>query len=319
MRILITGGAGFIGSCMIWELNRLGYDDIIISDNLGNDNYKWKNLYGLKFRDLVDLDECYGDDCDCLIHFGANTDTRETKNDEILKNNYLFSKQLIGWHVRKGNRVIYASSAATYGDGSKGFSDKTNPLQLRPLNMYAMSKNLLDMWIYQNKLQTKVVGLKYFNVFGPNEYHKEFMTSFIYKVFTTYKQTNFTIPLYCSNDKKKFKDGEQVRDFIYVKDAVRATSFFVDKSSQCGIFNVGSGVETTWNTLVDTISEVLGTKLKKEYIIPKNNVFETYQNYTKADLTSLNKVNHEWKPLPLKEAISDYINNYLLLNKTIGE
>jgi len=318
MRILVTGGAGFIGSCMVWQLNQLGYTNIIISDELGNDNDKWKNLYGLKFNDIVDIDEGYDPECDCLIHLGANTDTTERKNNDILKNNYLYSKYLIDWYVRKNKRVIYASSAATYGNGSKGFSDETSPLELRPLNMYAMSKNLLDSWIYNNGYLDKVVALKYFNVFGPNEYHKKFMTSFIYKIYKTFKETNFTIQLYASND-RKFADGDQVRDFIYVKDAVKITSFFVNESKECGIFNVGTGNETTWNTLVDTVSQVLKIPLKKEYIVPKHDVFKTYQNYTKADLTKLRKIGCNVEISSLKDSVSDYINNYLSQNKTIGQ
>lgn len=316
---LVTGGAGFIGSCLVWKLNQMGYNNITISDEMGEGN-KWKNLYGLKFVDIVNREEAFDGHYDCLIHLGANTDTTEVKNDSIFKNNFHYSKALIDWHVRRDSRVIYASSASTYGDGSKGFSDETNPLDLRPMNMYGMSKNLFDIWIQENGLKNKVASLKYFNVFGPNEYHKGFMTSFIYKIFKNYKLYNNTIQLYKSNDPDQFGDGDQVRDFVYVKDAISATIFFIENPNVNGIFNVGTGVGTSWNVLVDTVSEVLGIKLKKEYIFPKPvSVYDTYQNYTKADISKLRSNGYNIEMTSLKNAISDYINNYLKSNKTIGQ
>jgi len=262
--IIITGGAGFIGSAIAAQLNSRGVDDILIVDILGDDE-KWKNLRKLSYADYVEADDFLemltaGEvdwPVEAVFHMGACSDTTEQNCTYLVNNNYEFSKLVANWAVEAGARFIYASSAATYGDGSKGFADNEKKLaELLPLNMYGYSKHMFDMWAKRAGLLDKIVGLKYFNVFGPNEYHKANMRSFVIKAFEQITSRG-SVGLFKSY-RDDYADGEQQRDFLYIKDAVEMTLFFMDNPKVNGIFNIGTAKARTWNDLVTATFAAMG-------------------------------------------------------------
>jgi ADP-L-glycero-D-manno-heptose 6-epimerase len=319
--IIVTGGAGFIGSALIAGLNKRGIDDILVVDRLGNDQ-RWKNLVNLRFADYIDKDDfldmvtedIVGYSVDAVFHLGACSSTTETDVSFLMENNYQYTKQLAQWTADENIRLIYASSAATYGDGSQGFSDDEEKLEaLSPLNPYGYSKQLFDLWAKRNGLLDKIVGLKYFNVFGPNEYHKADMRSFVLKAF---EQINTTgkVRLFKSN-RPDYKDGEQKRDFLFVKDAVDMTLFFFDNPKTAGIYNIGAGVARTWNDLVKAVFAAMGKKPNIEYIDMPDSVRNQYQYFTEADITKLRSAGYKMQITPLEEAVKDYIQNYLERNQ----
>ena len=321
--IVVTGGAGFIGSAIIWRLNSLGEDKIIIVDELGHDE-KWKNLVGLNYYDFINKDDFIqkienGIDIDikAIIHMGANSSTTEKDADHLLRNNYEYTKKLAHFCMAKNVRFIYASSAATYGDGALGFDDSENVSQfLRPLNMYGYSKNLFDVWAIKQGIMDKIAGIKYFNVYGPNEYHKGDMRSVVHKAFEQIKSTG-KVKLFKSRN-PEYKDGEQMRDFIYVKDAVDMTLFFLDKKDKNGLFNVGSGKARTWNDLVTAIFKAMDKSVNIEYIELPEHLVEKYQYFTEAKLEKLKKAGYSNPLTSLEEGVTDYVKNYLLKNKYFG-
>lgn len=315
--IIVTGGAGFIGSALIAGLNQRQVTDILVVDQLGTDE-KWKNLQSLSFADYVEKDDFLDmviedkldSPIDVIFHLGACSDTTETNASYLVKNNYEYSKLLAQWAANADIRFIYASSAATYGDGSAGFSDdEENMGALRPLNMYGYSKHLFDMWARRAGLLSKIAGLKYFNVFGPNEYHKADMMSFVVKSFEQIK-TSGRVRLFKSY-RPEYADGEQVRDFLYVKDAVYMTLFFFDNPHLSGIFNIGTGETRTWNDLVIAVFVAMGRKPDIEYIEMPASIRNQYQYYTCADLSKLRKAGYNKQITPLEDAVKDYIQNYL--------
>jgi len=315
--IIVTGGAGFIGSALIAELNRRQISDILVVDELGTDQ-KWKNLRNLSFADYVEKDDFLemviedklDSPVEVVFHLGACSDTTETNASYLVKNNYEYSKLLAQWATDADIRFIYASSAATYGDGSAGFSDDEDKIEiLRPLNMYGYSKHLFDMWARRAGLLSKIVGLKYFNVFGPNEYHKSEMMSFVVKAFEQIKTTG-KVRLFKSYQ-PEYADGEQVRDFLYVKDAVNMTLFFFDNPYINGIFNIGTGETRTWNDLVIAVFMGMGMKPSIEYIEMPSSIRNQYQYFTQADLSKLRRAGYSKQTTPLEDAIRDYIQNYL--------
>jgi ADP-L-glycero-D-manno-heptose 6-epimerase len=318
--IVVTGGAGFIGSCIVRYLNDQGHTNIVIVDDLGTSE-KWKNLVGKTYLDIVSIKEFFqwlvGREAaiEAFIHLGANSSTTETDADHLLDNNFRFSKTLTQYALKNDQRFIYASSAATYGDGAQGFSDDHTRLQmLRPQNMYGYSKQLFDLWLKNNNLLDKVVGLKYFNVFGPNELHKKGMASAITRMVPSVQKEGI-IKLFKSNDPTRYPDGGQMRDFIYVKDAVRMTCAFLTNDAT-GIFNIGNGKPNSWNELASAVFKALGIPPKIEYIdIPKEII--GYQNYTAADMGKSSRVlGKAAECMPLEEAVRDYVSGYLLQHKT---
>jgi ADP-L-glycero-D-manno-heptose 6-epimerase len=330
--IIVTGGAGFIGSAVVWRLNQLGMDDILIVDHLGS-GQKWKNLDPLRFRDYLEKDEFlglighdrppilsgYGESgIDAFIHLGACSSTTELDASYLVKNNFEYTKQLALFATKNGIRFIYASSAATYGDGANGFSDDVGKLnELRPLNMYGYSKQLFDVWAKANGLLERIVGLKYFNVFGPNEYHKGEMRSLVLKAYEQILSTG-KIRLFKSH-RDDYADGEQKRDFLYVKDAVEMTLHFLDNRNLNGLFNIGGGEANTWNRLAAAIFSSLGKPERIEYIDMPETIREKYQYYTCADITNLRRAGYN-KPLTqLEDAVKEYVLNYLVSKMRLGE
>ncbi len=315
--VIVTGGAGFIGSAIVWKLNQQGESNILIVDELGKSS-KWKNLRCLRFSDYINKDVFLekvlkGDfktGIRALIHMGACSDTTEQDAGYLLLNNYEYTKHLATYAARCNVRFIYASSAATYGDGSYGYSDEEKDLhKFCPLNMYAYSKHIFDLWAERNGLLKQVVGLKFFNVFGPNEYHKGKMRSMIIKAFEECRGQG-CLSLFKSH-KPEYKDGEQKRDFLYVKDAVRMALFFLDNPDINGIFNIGTGRAETWNELAKLVFEVLNLKPDIKYIPIPEEIKDSYQYFTQADMSKLKSAGYREPITSLKKSVFDYVQNYL--------
>jgi len=316
--IVVTGGSGFIGSALIWRLNQLGRTDIIVVDHFG-ENEKYKNLIPLKFIDVFDREYFGGmvhdgffknNKIETVYHLGACSSTTMQDFNYLLHNNYEYSKFLCGNAVENNIRFIYASSAATYGDGSKGYLDDESKLEtLRPLNGYGYSKHLFDLWIKNNGFIGKVAGIKYFNVYGPNEYHKKDMRSVVNKCFEQIKETGKS-RLFKSTA-KGMGDGEQKRDFIYVKDAVDMTIFFGENKTVNGIYNVGTGTANSFNSLVKPIFPALGLVENIEYFDMPDVLKNKYQNFTQADISKIRKAGYSKNITSINDAVTDYISNYL--------
>jgi ADP-L-glycero-D-manno-heptose 6-epimerase len=322
--IVVTGGAGFIGSALSAELNKRGIVDIIIVDQLGSDE-RWKNLRKLAFADYIEsddfLEQIVADDLrypvEAIFHLGACSSTTQTDARYLIKNNYEYTKELASWAAEADVRFVYASSAATYGDGSSGFSDKENDLQnLRPLNMYGYSKHLFDLWARSNGLFDQIAGLKYFNVYGPNEYHKAEMRSFALKAFEQIKADG-KVRLFKSYS-PKYADGEQMRDFVYVKDAVDMTLFFYDNISVNGLYNVGTGKARSWNDLANAIFAAMGREPKIDYIAMPQAIKDKYQYFTQADMSKLRAAGYKKQPTSMEDAVKDYVQNYVTTGEYLG-
>ncbi|MFN3966519.1 MAG: ADP-glyceromanno-heptose 6-epimerase [Endomicrobiia bacterium] len=317
--IVVTGGAGFIGSAIIWALNKRNFYDILVVDSLKNSD-KWKNLVNLKFSDyeekenflrkIISDDYILKNSVKSIIHMGACSSTTEQNYSYLIENNYKYSQELCKWCLKNGKNFIYASSAATYGDGSEGFSDEIDKIEnLRPLNMYGYSKHLFDLWAKRNNLFDKITGLKYFNVFGPNEYHKGDMRSVVHKAFQQINETG-KIKLFKSY-RKEFKDGEQLRDFIYIKDAVEMTLYVYEKNLK-GLYNIGTGKARSFNDIARTIFKILNKEVRIEYIEMPEEIKEKYQYFTEANMKKLvSEAGYNKKTMSLEEGIEDYLKNYL--------
>lgn len=320
--IVVTGGAGFIGSAIAWELNRRGIDDILIVDHLG-ETEKWKNLVPLRFTDYLDRSEFirrlaadeFGDTLDAIFHLGACSSTTERDAGFLMENNYRYTARIGAWQARHTEcRFIYASSAATYGDGAEGYADREDRLhRLRPLNMYGYSKHLYDLTALRRGWLNHSVGLKYFNVFGPNEYHKGDMRSVINKAFPGIRDEG-RIRLFKSH-RPDYGDGEQVRDFIYVKDAVAMTLFFFDHPEISGIFNVGTGTARSWNDVAHAMFTALEKPPEIEYVPMPEHLRGKYQYHTCADMGKFREAAGGHACMTLADAVADYIRNYLVPEK----
>lgn len=321
-RVLVTGGAGFIGSALVWALNRRGCDSIVVCDILGT-NEKWRNLMPLRFADYVEaadllprLQSGVLGKFDLVLHMGACSSTMEKDASYLIRNNYEFTKDLCAWSLANKARFVYASSAATYGDGSAGMNDDDSQLgKLRPLNMYGYSKHLFDLHAKRAGLLKKIVGLKYFNVFGPNEDHKADMRSLVHKSFAQV-QNEGVIRLFKSY-RKDFRDGEQKRDFLYVKNAVAMTLHLAANKKTGGLFNIGSGEARTWIDLANSVFAALGKKSKIEFIEMPETIRDKYQYFTQADISKLRATGCKEKITPLEDAVKDYVQNYLVPDKRL--
>lgn len=244
---------------------------------------------------------------------GACSSTTEFNADYMMKNNYEYSKELAKYSVKNRIRFIYASSGATYGAGEFGFSDADEiTLKLKPLNIYGFSKHLFDLWILKHNLNRKVVGLKFFNVFGPNEYHKQDMMSVVCKAFSQIKNTG-KLKLFKSH-KDGIEDGEQKRDFVYIKDVIRVIHFFFENKDKNGIYNVGSGKARSFNDLARAVFNAMEKPFNVEYIPMPVEIQDKYQYWTEADLTKLRKIGYKEEFTELEDAVSDYVKNFLMKN-----
>lgn len=316
--IVVTGAAGMIGSGVVRHLNNRGYSHLLLVDDLG-DLDKWKNLLGKQFDDLISPKilfehlDAMAQEVGAIIHLGACSDTEEKNADYLLENNYRYSMRLAEWAFAHGARFIYASSAATYGDGAMGFSDDEETIErLKPLNMYGFSKHLFDLWLKRTGGLKKAVGLKYFNVFGPNEYHKGRMASMVLKMMGK-ALANEPIRLYRSND-LRYKDGEQLRDFIYAKDAVRMTCDFLEPKywDVAGLFNIGRGQATSWNQLSMALFGALRQAPRIEYVEMPELLARQYQNFTCADMKKYRAIFSDFQTQTIESSVEEYVQKYLL-------
>ena len=314
---VITGGMGFIGSAVIWEMNNSGIDNLIIVDSPSTNN-SWKNLVNLKFADIIDKNTFIKKIeenkinylIEGIIHMGACADTTENRVDYLLENNFQYTKKLATWAINNNCRFLYASSAATYGNGPDFADDEEKIYSLKPLNIYGYSKHLFDIWAYRNNLLKQIAGIKFFNVFGPNEYHKGEMRSVIHKKFYEIMETG-KANLFKSY-KPQYKNGEQKRDFIYIKDAVKIIMFIYNNKSINGIFNAGTGIARSFNDIAKIIFSILGKKENIQYIDMPENIRNFYQYFTRADMRKIRSAGYKETFLSLEESIQDYIKNYLL-------
>ncbi|ADV82157.1 ADP-glyceromanno-heptose 6-epimerase [Terriglobus saanensis] len=317
--IVVTGAAGFIGCNTVAELNRRGEERLLLVDELGTDD-KWKNLVGLKFDDIVapddfllrveqdDLKDVRG-----IVHLGACSSTTERDADYLLQNNYRYTRTLAEWSAKHEVRFVYASSGATYGDGSLGYSDEdaVTPT-LAPLNMYGYSKHMVDLWALKNGMfqgANPIVGLKYFNVYGPHEEHKGEMRSVVHKSYGQIEREG-KVRLFKSY-LPGYADGEQKRDFLYVKDAVDVTLYFLEENKVGGLFNCGTGEARTWKSLAQAVFDAMGRESKIEYIEMPETLRGKYQYFTEAKIEKLRAAGYDRKFMSIEEGVREYVQTYL--------
>jgi ADP-L-glycero-D-manno-heptose 6-epimerase len=315
--IIVTGGAGFIGSCMVAKLNQMGITDILVVDNLG-DGEKWKNLRGKRFMDYLDKEELLdalmedglGQAVETVFHMGACSATTERDASYLMRNNYQYTRALCQWSLESGVQLIYASSAATYGDGEQGYADDDAGLdRLKPLNMYGFSKHLFDLWARDQNLLSRITGFKFFNVYGPNETHKGPMRSMVVKAWEQVRSQGH-IRLFKS-DRPDFADGDQKRDFIYVKDVTEALWQAYKNPDIKGLYNLGSGQARSWNDLARAVFKAMDRPERIEYVDMPAELKGKYQYFTQADMRKWNASAGELKNTSLEDAVRDYVQNYL--------
>ena len=322
--ILVTGAAGFIGSALVWELNRRGFERIIITDILGTDE-KWRNLVPLRFEDYIEASELFQhiesgalQDVRWIFHLGACSATTEKNASYLMENNFHYARRLAEWALQGGRRMVYASSAATYGDGSAGMEDGHEHLErYRPLNMYGYSKHLFDLHAKRHGWLDRLVGLKYFNIFGPNEDHKGDMRSVVHKAYAQIQNTG-SVELFKSHH-PDFRDGEQQRDFLYVKDAVNATIHLATEPKAAGIFNIGSGTASTWIDLVTPIFQSLDLPVSIMFIDMPEALRGKYQYRTLADTSRLKSCGWAGPEFTLDAAVRDYVSHHLISDRRLGD
>ncbi len=326
-RILVTGGAGFIGSALVWALNRAGAERVVIADRLGTDD-KWRNLAALRFDDYLEADDLLPrltggglGSFDLVLHMGACSSTTERDASYLARNNFEFTKSLAHWSLAHETRFVFASSAATYGDGVAGMDDSDDSpaalSHLRPLNAYGYSKLLFDQYAARAGVLERMVGLKFFNIFGPNEAHKGDMRSLVHKAYGQILETG-RVKLFRSY-RPDYGDGEQQRDFLYVKDAVAMTLHLATAPDAVGLYNVGSGVASSWLELAGALFAALGREPDIEFIDMPESIRDRYQYHTRADITKLRSTGYELPVTPLADAVADYARGYLVPDKRLGD
>src|ERR1039457_5610325 len=318
---LVTGGAGFIGSNVVASLNEAGASDIVVNDLVGHDDAKWRNLAKRQVADLVPPAELMAwldsRKLEAVIHMGAISDTTATDGDLVMENNFRLSLRLLDWCTATCTPFIYASSAATYGDGSQGFDDDWSLGALRklqPMNLYGWSKHLFDLalvdrYVKKEKLPPRWVGLKFFNVYGPNEYHKGHMASVLAKVFDGAKAGK-PVRLFKSH-RAGIADGDQRRDFIYVDDAVAVVRWLMEMPAVSGIFNVGTGQARSFRDLGTARFAPLGREPKIEYIDMPLSIRDSYQYFTQAEIGNLRRAGFDADFTTIEDGVKRYVSGYL--------
>lgn len=318
---LVTGGAGFIGSNVVASLNETGATDVVVNDWLGKDDAKWRNLAKRQIADFVPPAELMkwleGRKLDAVIHMGAISDTTATDGDLVMENNFRLSLRLLDWCTDNRVPFIYASSAATYGDGTQGFTDDwslPSLRQLKPMNLYGWSKHLFDLavvdrYVKKQNLPPRWAGLKFFNVYGPNEYHKGGMQSVLAKVFDSAKAGQ-PVKLFKSH-KEGIADGDQRRDFIYVDDVVAVMNWALHTSSANGIFNVGTGKAESFRDMIVSMFKAIGRAPNIEYVDMPENIRGQYQYFTQGSVENLRRAGYNAGFTPLESAVSQYVTGYL--------
>lgn len=323
-RIVVTGGAGLIGSALVRQLNLENADDIIVVDRLGTSE-KWRHLVPLRFADYLDAEEFFptiARDPDAfgaiaaVFHLGACSSTIERDASYLVANNVRRSQEIARWSFARGARFVYASSAATYGARESEMREDLDPFSLRPLNMYGYSKHLFDLWMRREGLLESAVGLKYFNVFGPNEDHKGVMRSVVAKAYEQIRSAG-TIQLFKSY-RAGIADGEQTRDFFYVKDAAAITSFLGRAHGVAGLFNVGAGIDRSWNDLARAVFAALDLPARIVYIDMPEELRGKYQYRTVATTERLRAAGWTAQATPLETAVDDYVRTYLVTGAALG-
>ncbi len=319
--LLVTGGAGFIGSNVVASLNEAGRTDVVVNDRLGHDE-RWRNLAKRQIADFIPPDDLFGwldgRKLDAVIHLGAISDTTATDADAVMENNFRLSLKLLDWCTQTRTPFVYASSAATYGDGTNGFNDDETPdalKRLRPLNLYGWSKNLFDLALAdraakKQPLPPQWAGLKFFNVFGPNEYHKGTMASVVCRVVDD-ARAGKPVRLFKSH-RAGIADGDQQRDFIYVDDAVAVMRWLMETPSVSGIFNVGTGVARSFRDMITAMFAALGRAPNIEYVDMPAAIRDKYQYFTQSNVEKLRRAGYNGGFTSLEDAVGRYVSNYLV-------
>ena len=316
--LVVTGGGGFIGSVLAAALNEAGHDRLVIVDRFGSSE-KWRNIAKREFLDILPIDgllpwlDRYGGEVDTVFHLGANSSTFETDADAIIAGNLNYSIALWRWCAAAGKPLVYASSAATYGDGTAGFDDGVNLARLRPLNLYGWSKHAFDRWAAREAARghapPRWFGLKFFNVFGPNEYHKGEMRSLVAKNYARVAAGE-AVRLFKSY-RPDFADGGQLRDFVYVKDCVAALLHLWRQGRASGLYNIGSGRARSFADLIGALAAACGRAPRIEYVDMPEALRPTYQYFTEAPLGRLRAAGYDGQFAPLEAAVADFVAGYL--------
>ena len=324
-RVLVTGGAGLIGSAVVWHLNRLGIEDIVVADRLGSGE-KWRHLVPLRFRDYLEAEELATliaerperlQEIGAVFHLGACSSTTQTDASYLIRNNFAYTKMLAEWAIAGGRRFVYASSGATYGARESELREDLSFSELRPLNMYGYSKQLFDVYAARSGLLEKIVGLKYFNVYGPNEDHKGEMRSVVAKAYESIRDDG-VVRLFKSY-RAGIADGEQTRDFIYVKDAVEMTVHLAAAPGARGLYNIGSGTSRTWRDLAAAVFSALELQPRIEYVEMPQVLRGKYQYATRASIDRLLAAGFDRPPRSLEEGVAEYVQGYLVPGRRLGE
>lgn len=325
-RVLVTGGAGFIGSALVWELNRRGAERVVIADFLDTSE-KWRNLVPLRYEDYLEASDLFPrlesgalGRFDVVLHMGACSATTERDAAYLARNNYEFTKSLASHALGTNARFVYASSAATYGDGEHGMrdaSDLATLYALRPLNMYGYSKQMFDVYAARRGMLERITGVKFFNIYGPNESHKGDMRSLVNKAYAQVLETG-EIRLFKSH-RPDYADGEQRRDFLYVKDAVAMTLHLAATGSASGLYNIGSGEARTWLELANAVFAALGREPNVRFVDMPESLRAKYQYFTQADIARLRAIGYGAPVTPLGDAVADYVRNYLVPDRRLGD
>jgi ADP-L-glycero-D-manno-heptose 6-epimerase len=324
--IVVTGAAGLIGSGLVWGLNRRAQENLLLVDRLDSSE-KWRHLAPLKFADYIEADAftaflekspAHFGNVHAVFHLGACSSTTERDGAYLIRNNFEFTKSICAWAISRRARFLYASSAATYGDGSSGMDDTQDTLAtLRPLNMYGYSKHLFDQHAQRAGFLRHIIGLKFFNVFGPNEDHKGDMRSVVAKAFEQIMASG-RLKLFKSH-RPDCEDGKQTRDFLYVKDAVDIMLHLADKPLAGGLYNVGSGEAHTWLDLAHAVFAALARDPQIDFIDMPEAIRDRYQYHTRANTAKLRAAGYTKPATPLRDAVRDYVINYLVPGRFLGD